>query len=106
VSTDRSAFASGHWLELDVVDFQAEYAGASGAAGDAPPTVHVHIIGRVGSSGERRVLGRFEADEHQAAAENRLTAIVEAFNQAADRALAKGVADTLQALDASTTLHP
>jgi hypothetical protein len=35
-----------------------------------------------------------------------LTAIVEAFNQAADRALAKGVADTLQALDASTTLHP
>jgi len=94
VHAETSAFGSGYWLEIDVADFQAEYSAAQGAEGGGAPTVHVHLFARVGGSADRRVLGRFEADERQAAADNRLTAIVEAYNQAAGTALAKIVADT------------
>ena len=51
-----------------------------------------------GGSGDRRVLGRFEADVRRPAADNRLTAIVEAYNHAADAALAHLVAETTAAL--------
>jgi ABC-type uncharacterized transport system auxiliary subunit len=94
VHAETSAFGSGYWLELDVADFQAEYAAAEGAEGGGAPTVHVHLLARVGGSADRRVLGRLEAEERQAAADNRLTAIVEAYNHAAGTALARIVADT------------
>ena len=42
--------------------------------------------------------GTFEADDRQRAADNRLTAIVEAYNRAADAALAQIVADTTRTL--------
>jgi ABC-type uncharacterized transport system auxiliary subunit len=95
VSADSSVFASPYWLEIEVADFQAEYA----AAGSAP-TVHVHLLARVGNAGDRHVLGRFEPDIHEAAADNRMTAIVEAYNRAADKALAEIAAGTAQALSA------
>ena len=93
VSGDASVFPSAYWLEMEVTDFQAEYTSAAAA-----PTVHVQILARVGNSGDRRVLGRFVADARQQAAENRLTAIVDAYARAADAALADIVAhadDTL-----------
>lgn len=93
VSADASVFASTYWLEIEVMDFQAEY-----AAGGSAPTVHVHLLARVGSSAGRHVLGRFEPDIHEAAADNRMTAIVDAYNRAADKALdeiATGTAQTL-----------
>jgi ABC-type uncharacterized transport system auxiliary subunit len=93
VSADASVFASAYWLEIEVTDFQAEY-----TAGGSAPTVHVHLLARVGSSAGRHVLGRFEPDIHEAAADNRMTAIVEAYNRAADKALdqiATGTALTL-----------
>ena len=93
VSGDASVFPSAYWLEMEVTDFQAEYTSAAAA-----PTVHVQILARVGNSGDRRVLGRFVANARQQAAENRLTAIVDAYARAADAALADIVAhadDTL-----------
>jgi cholesterol transport system auxiliary component len=93
VSADVSVFASTYWLEIEVTDFQAEYSAAGGA-----PTVHVHLRARVGNSGDRRVLARFEPDVHEAAADNRMSAIVDAYNRAADQALsdiATGVAAAL-----------
>jgi ABC-type uncharacterized transport system auxiliary subunit len=93
VSADASVFASTYWLEIEVTDFQAEY-----AAGGSAPTVHVHLLARVGSSAGRQVLGRFEPDIHEAAADNRMTAIVDAYNRAADKAfdeIATGAARTL-----------
>jgi cholesterol transport system auxiliary component len=94
VSADVSVFASTYWLEIEVMEFQAEYSAAGGA-----PTVHVHFQARLGNSGDRHVLARFEPDVHEAAADNRMSAIVDAYNQAADQALsdiATGVAKTLQ----------
>jgi len=95
VSADASVFASTYWLEIEVADFQAEYS-ALGAA----PTVHVHFLARVGNSADRHVLGRFEPDIRVVAADNRMTAIVDAYNRAADTAFAEiatGTAQTLRA---------
>jgi ABC-type uncharacterized transport system auxiliary subunit len=95
VSADVSVFASTYWLEIEVTDFQAEYAAAGGA-----PTVHVHLRARVGNAGDRHVLAHFEPDVHEAAADNRMSAIVDAYNRAADQALsdiATGVAAALSA---------
>jgi cholesterol transport system auxiliary component len=97
VATDTSAFASGYWLEIDVVEFQAEYPDPSTGAGEAP-TVHVHLVARIGGAGDRHLLGAVDAEMRQPAASNRLTAIVQAYNQAADAALAKIVADTTATL--------
>jgi cholesterol transport system auxiliary component len=93
VSADASVFASTYWLEIEVTDFQAEYSASGGA-----PTVHVHLLARIGNSVDRHVLGRFEPDVHEAATDNRMSAIVDAYNRAADKALteiAEGVAKTL-----------
>jgi ABC-type uncharacterized transport system auxiliary subunit len=93
VSSDASVFSSAYWLEIEVTDFQAEYTSAAAA-----PTVRVHILARIGGSADRRILGRFDASAVQPAADNRLTAIVEAYAHAADAAMTEIVAhvdDTL-----------
>lgn len=95
VSSDASVFASSYWLEIDVTDFQAEYASAG-----ALPSVHVHLLARLGSSADRQVLARFESDAHVTAGENRLSAIVDAYNRACDQALAKLVTGSVEALKA------
>ena len=84
VRGDASVFGSAYWLEIEVADFQAEYTSAATA-----PTVRVHLLARLGDSGDRRILGQFMANAQQPAAENRLTAIVDAFAHAADAALAE-----------------
>jgi len=99
VSGDASVFASAYWLELEVSDFQAEYGSAAPA-----PVVHVHFLARIGSSAERRILGQFEASAQQPAAENRLTAIVDAYARAANAALAELVAQVDETLVKSQKL--
>ncbi len=102
VGTDTSAFNGGYWLEIDVVDFQAEY---TGSAANSLPTAHVHLRARVGNGGDRRVLGEFVADARQAAAENRLATVVAAYEIAVQRALDDLVersTQTLAALPATT----
>jgi ABC-type uncharacterized transport system auxiliary subunit len=93
VSGEASVFASAYWLEIVVTDFQAEY-----TAGTNAPTVHVQFQARLGTSGDRRILGQFTANAEQPAAENRLTAIVDAYAEATDTALAKIVADVGETL--------
>ena len=93
VSGDASAFASAYWLEIEVADFQAEYTESG-----APPTVRVHFLARIGSSGERRIIARFEADARRPAAANRLSAIVDAYDRAANEALMQIAAGCAAAL--------
>jgi cholesterol transport system auxiliary component len=90
---DASAFGSGYWLELDVEDFQAEYGTGGGA-----PVVHVRAEGRLGSAGDRRILGRFELEARETAAADRVGAIVEAYNRAVQRVLGELVTRSLAAL--------
>jgi cholesterol transport system auxiliary component len=98
VSADASAFAGGNWLEIEVVDFQAEYASVSATG---VPTIHVHLLARLGSAGDRHIIATVDADALQPAADNRLTAIVDAYEKAVDTALAKIVADTTRVLATS-----
>ena len=93
VSGDASVFASAYWLEIEVTDFQAEYTSAASA-----PTVHAHFLARVGTSGDRHILGQFAANAEQPAAENRLTAIIDAYARAADAALAEIVTRAAETL--------
>ncbi len=93
VSADTSVFSSAYWLEIEVPDFQAEYTSAGAA-----PTVQVRLMCHVGSSSERRILGRFQATARRTATDNHLTAIVDAYARAADAALAEIVAHSVDIL--------
>jgi cholesterol transport system auxiliary component len=95
VSADASVFASDYWLEIEVSAFQAEYSAAA-----APPTVHVHFLARLGTSADRHILAVFEANAADAASDNRMSAIVDAYSRAADQALAAVVSGTMQTLSA------
>jgi len=94
VNSDASAFASGYWLEIEVADFQAEYASAG-----APPTINVRLLARVASAGDRNILGSFTAAARQTATDNRMTAIVDAYERAVNSALTEIVGDTSRALE-------
>ena len=94
VGTDTSAFNGGYWLEIEVVDFQAEYTGSPTDG----PTAHVHFRVRVGNGSDRHVLVGFDADARQAAAENRLTAVVAAYEAASQRAFGEIVEKSTQML--------
>lgn len=96
VSADTSAFSSTHWLEIEASDFQAEYSAAGGA-----PTIRVRLSARLGLAADRRVLGSFDAQAVEPASNNRLTAIVDAYERAADAALSQIVAGAVQTLAAS-----
>ena len=93
VSADASAFGSGYWLEIEVADFQAEYTSAG-----SPPTINVRLLARVGSAGARHILGSCNAGARQTAADNRLTAIVDAYELAVNSALAEIVEGTSRTL--------
>jgi cholesterol transport system auxiliary component len=93
VSADISVFASAYWLEIEIADFQAEYPVSGGA-----PTVLVHLQARLGSSADRRVIARFEPNIYEPAADNRMSAIVDAYNRAADQALSEIGRGAMQAL--------
>jgi len=92
VSADASAVTSAYWLEFEVVDFEANYARA-----DTAPVVRVHLLARLGLTGDRRLLTAFESDVTRPASENRLTAIVDAYQQAVTAALGEIVAGVAQA---------
>ena len=93
VSADASAFGSGYWLEIEIADFQAEYASAG-----APPTINVRLLARVASTRDRNVLASFTAGARQTATDNRLTAIVDAYERAVNSALVEIVGGTSRTL--------
>jgi len=91
VSADASEFASAYWLEIEVVNFEADY-----SSGGSAPVVRVHLRARLGRSGDRHVVGSFDADITRKASANRLSAIVDAYQGAAGAALADVVTHTLR----------
>jgi ABC-type uncharacterized transport system auxiliary subunit len=90
VSGESTRFNSTHWLELNVEDFQAEYRTVG-----APPTIKVRLAARLGNARDHSLLGRYDAVVEQPAAADRLGAIVEAFETAANAALEQVVASTI-----------
>lgn len=82
VQPESAPFAYQETLQVEVRDFQAEY-----AAGGAP-VVRVTLVCTLGQRGDNGVLATFTLSGSAAATDNRMHAIVAAFNQALDAALA------------------
>lgn len=83
VQDSRSSFPSEYYLQINVRRFEADYTETSGA-----PTVHVRLDCAVGRRVDRELIASFTAEETVQASENRVGAVVEAFEKAAEKALA------------------
>lgn len=98
VLPDSSPFAGRWLLDVEVREFIAQYA-AEGAA----PTVRVVLVGTLGRSRDRQVLGAVTGTGEVAARRNTRTAIAEAFGSATRDAVLQVAQDAerLAATDAA-----
>ena len=81
VQPDGAAFAAEQLLQLEIRRCQADY------AGDGPPVVHVQLLATLGRRADRSVLASVSAAGSAPAAENRMQAVVAAFQSAVSTAL-------------------
>ena len=77
-------FAADQLLRVTVRRFDAEYAAAGG-----PPTVRVVLDATIARRGDRAVLAAFTAEASSAASEDRMSAIIAAFERATGSALSQ-----------------
>ena len=84
VLADSAAFGADQLLQVEVRQFQAEY-----ATGGGPPTAHVVFDATLGWRGEREVVRTFHAESRAPAAADRMAAVVAAFNAAVADALSQ-----------------
>lgn len=97
VEDAESPFPSDYLLQITIRRFDADYP----AGTDVPPTVHVTLDCTLGKEEGRLIIASFVADGSAAAGANRLSAVVAAFQQATDAALA-----SLSRQSSTYTLHP
>jgi cholesterol transport system auxiliary component len=95
VTAAPAGTAATHVIDIDLRDFQAEYAGENSL-----PTVRVSIVANVLRVSDRRLLAVVPAAATVAAGENRLTAVVLAFETAAQQVAAVLGRETAAALAA------
>ncbi|MBC7983993.1 MAG: membrane integrity-associated transporter subunit PqiC [Candidatus Obscuribacterales bacterium] len=80
VTAEQARVSATHLLDLQLRDFQAEYSQAGGV-----PTVRVTLIGIVIRLKDRKLLASFPATISVRADENRLSAVIAAFESAAQQ---------------------
>ena len=81
VQSDVTAFTADDVLQIEIRRCQAVYANGG------PPAVHVQLLATLGNRGDRRVLTSISAESTIPAAENRMQAVVAAFQDAVAAAL-------------------
>lgn len=81
VTTEQSRVTVSYLLDLEVRDFQAEY-----ASEDQAPTVRVTLVGSLIRIKDRKLIGVLPATVTVPAAANRLSAVIAAFEAAAQQA--------------------
>jgi cholesterol transport system auxiliary component len=81
VQSEDAAFAADEVLQIEIRRCQAEY----GSGGDA--VVHVQLVATLGHRADRSLVASVDADSVAPVAENRLQAVIAAFQQAVDEAL-------------------
>jgi cholesterol transport system auxiliary component len=84
VLDDAAPFAPDYDLRVTIRRFEADYTGGGG-----PPTVHVVLDCTLGRSRDRRLLSNFTVQGSVRAAEDRLGAVVAAFESATGSAVAE-----------------
>jgi cholesterol transport system auxiliary component len=81
VNDSESGFASDYYLQIGIRRFEAEYTAA------ANPTVRVKLDCAIGRRTSRELIASFSVDGEAPASANRVSAVVAAFEQAANSAL-------------------
>ena len=81
VSTEQARVTANYFLDLEVRDFQAEYANESSA-----PTIKVTFVGSLIRIKDRKLVAVIPSTVTLAASENRLSSVVEAFENAGRQA--------------------
>ncbi len=81
VTTEQARVSASYLLDLEVRDFQAEYTSANTA-----PTVRVTLVGALIRIKDRKLIGVLPATFTVNAAENKLSAVIAAFESAAQQA--------------------
>jgi cholesterol transport system auxiliary component len=80
VAAEQTRISGDYIFDVEVRDFQAEY-----APGDGPPVAHVTIVGRVIRLHDRQMISTMSATASKAATENRMSAVAAAFEAAAQQ---------------------
>jgi cholesterol transport system auxiliary component len=86
VQSDRAGFSADRILQIDIRRFQAEY------AGEGAPVVHVQLLATLGKRDDRSIVATVAAESSAPATENRMQAVVAAFQNATAAALSDLVA--------------
>ncbi|HEV7433000.1 MAG TPA: ABC-type transport auxiliary lipoprotein family protein [Steroidobacteraceae bacterium] len=81
VQPDHATFAADEVLQIEIRRFQAEY------PGEGAPVVHVQLLATLGHRNDRSVVASVSAESSVPAAENRMQAVVAAFQTAVGAAL-------------------
>ena len=81
VTSEQARVSTNYWLELEVRDFQAEYASEG-----ATPAVRVTLVGSLIRIKDRKLIGVFPATVTVTPTENKLGAVIAAFESAAQQA--------------------
>jgi len=84
VADAESPFPADYLLQISIRRFDADYS----AGIEAPPTVHVTLDCILGAEEGRTVVASFVAEGSATADANKLSGVVDAFQQATDQALA------------------
>jgi cholesterol transport system auxiliary component len=79
VTAEQARVAGDYVLDIEVRDFQAEY------AGDGPPAVRVKMLGRLIRVSDRELAATVAAEATAPAADNRMHAVAAAFEIAAHK---------------------
>ena len=94
VMDDTSPFAPNYNLRVTLRRFEADYTAGEGVA----PTVHVILDCTLGRHRDRALMGSFTAQGSVRASEDRITAVVAAFEEATATAMAELTRATTSAL--------
>jgi cholesterol transport system auxiliary component len=98
VHDDAAPFSSDYILRIAIRRFDADYGNNSAAA----PRATVTFDCSVGTRGERKLLASFTAEARVQADDNRMSAVVAAFELAARAALGKVAEQTIAAVSVDT----
>ena len=80
VTTEQARISATHLLDLQLRDFQAEYTG-----GGTVPTIRVTVVASLIRLKDRKLLASIPATAAVAAAENRMSSVIAAFESAAQQ---------------------
>lgn len=106
VFDDTSPYAPRYSLRVAIRRFEADYSIEGKGAGGRAPTVHVELDCTLGRHRDRELLGTFRVQGSAVASEDRLTAVVAAFEAATAAAMAQLEQQTAAALEAEKLPAP